>query len=94
MRIVFTILLYLLGSQASLSASPLMIDPNICSSEENTDSSCELHCISKGIESKFLNFENFIYFYSFINDYSLQIKKLNLLFKIEPKSNSPPEYLI
>ena len=94
MRIVFTILLYLLGFQASLSASPLMIDPNICSSEENTDSSCELHCISKGIESKFLNFENFIYFNSLINDYSLQIKKLNLLFKIEPKSNSPPKYLI
>ena len=94
MRIVFTILLYLLGFQASLSASPLMIDPNICSSEETKDSSCELHCISKGIESKFLNFENFIYFYSLINDYSLQIKKLNLLFKIEPKSNSPPEYLI
>ena len=68
-----------------------MIDPNICSSEEKTDSSCELHCISKGIESKSLNFENFIYFYSFINDYSLQIKKLNLLFKIEPKSNSPPK---
>ncbi len=59
MRIVFTILLYLLGFQASLSASPLMIDPNICGSEENKDSSCELHCISKGIESKFLNFENF-----------------------------------
>ena len=53
MRIVFTILLYLLGFQASLSASPFMIDPNICGSEENTDSSCELHCISKGIESKF-----------------------------------------
>ena len=94
MRIVFTILLYLLGFQASLSASPFMIDPNICGSEENTDSSCELHCISKGIESKFLNFDNFIYFHYLINDYSSQIKKLNLLFKIEPKSNSPPKYLI
>ena len=41
MRIVFTILLYLLGFQASLSASPLMIDPNICSSEEKKDNSCE-----------------------------------------------------
>ena len=92
MRIVFIILLYLLGFQASLSASPTMIDPNICSSEEKTDSSCELHCTSKGVESKFLDFENFIYFHSLINDHSLQIKKINLLFKIEPKSNSPPKY--
>ena len=94
MRIVFTIILYLLGFQASLSASPSMIDPNICTSEEKTDSSCELHCISKGLESKFLNFETFIYFHSLINDYSLQIKKFNFLLKIEPKSNAPPKYLI
>ena len=94
MGIVFTILFYLLGFQASLSASPIMVDPNICSSEEKTDSSCELHCISKGVESKFLNLENCIYFHSVINDYSLQTKKFNLLFKIEPKSNSPPKYQI
>ena len=94
MRIVFTVLFYLLGYQVSLSASPLIIDPNICSSEENKDSSCELHCISKGVESKFLNIENFIYFNSLINDYSSPKKKFNLLFKIEPKSNSPPKYLI
>ena len=94
MRVVFTILLYLLGFQVSLSASPLIIDHNICSSEEKTDSSCELHCISKGVESKFLNFENFIYPLSLIKDYSFQIKKFNLLFKIEPKSNAPPKYLI
>jgi len=94
MRIVFTILLYLLGFQASLSASPLMIDPNICTSEEKTDTSCEFHCISKGVESKFLNFENFIYLHFLINNYSLQIKKFNLLFKIDPKPNSPPKNLI
>ena len=94
MKIVFTILLYLLGLQASLSASPLMIDPNICSSDENTDSSCELHCISKGVESKFFNFDYFVYFNFLINDYSLQIKKFNLSFKIEPKINAPPKHLI
>ena len=89
MRIVLTTLLYLLGFQFSLSASPLMIDPNICSSEEKKESSCELHCISKGVESKFLNFENFVYFH-----FLLHIKKINLFFKIEPKSNSPPKHLI
>ena len=94
MRIVLTTLLYLLGFQFSLSASPLMIDPNICSSEEKKESSCELHCISKGVESKFLNFENFVYFHSLINDYSLRIKKFKFLLKIEPKSNSPPKHLI
>ena len=94
MRIVLNILLYLLGFQFSLSASPLMIDPNICSSEEKKESSCELHCISKGVESKFLNFENFVYFHFLLNDYLLHIKKINLFFKIEPKSNSPPTHLI
>ena len=94
MRIVFTILIYLLGVQAASSTSPLIMDPNICSSEENKDSSCGIHCILKGVESKFLSFENFINFHFLINDYSLQIKKFNLLFKIEPKSNSPPKNLI
>ena len=94
MRIIFTILIYLIGFQASLSASPSIVDPNICSSEEKKDSSCELHCISKGVESKFFNFENSIFFFYFIGDYSLQIKKFNLIFKIEPKSNAPPKYLI
>ena len=58
MRIFFTLLLYLMGIQAALSASPPIMDPNICSSEEKKDSSCELHCISKGIESKVLSFED------------------------------------
>ena len=94
MRIVFIVLLYLLGVQASLSASPQIMDPNICSSEEKKDSSCELHCISKVIESKLLSFNNIISLNLFIYEYSLKIKKFNLLFKIEPKSNAPPKYLI
>ena len=94
MRIVFTILLYLLGVQASLSTSPPIMDPNICSSEEKKDSSCELHCISKGIESKLLSFDNIISLNLFIYDHSLKIKKFNLLFKIEPKSNAPPKLLV
>ena len=94
MRIVFIVLLYLLGVQASLSASPQIMDPNICSSEEKKDSSCELHCISKGIESKLLSFNNIISLNLFIYDYSLKIKKFNLLFNIEPKSNAPPKLLV
>ena len=94
MRIVFTILLYLLGVQASLSTSPPIMDPNICSSEEKKDSSCEFHCISKVIELKVLSFDH-IFSYPFsIDDYSSKIKKFNLLFKIEPKSNAPPKLLV
>ena len=94
MKIVLTILFYLLGVQVSLSASPLIIDPNICSSGEKKDNSCDLHCISKGIESKFLSFENIIYFVFYNNDNSLHIKKISFIFNVEPKSNSPPKFLV
>ena len=94
MKIVFTFLLYLLGIQASLSASPPIMDPNICSSEEKKDSSCELHCISKGIESKVLSLD-YIFSYPFsMDDNSSKVKKFNFLFKIEPKSNAPPKLLV
>ena len=94
MRIVFTVLLYLLGVQASLSASPLIMDPNICSSEEKKDSSCELHCISKGIESKVLSLDYIFSYLLFMDDNSSKIKKFYFCFKIEPKSNAPPKYLV
>ena len=91
MKIVFTILFYLLGVQSSLSSSPAIIDPNICSSEEKEGGSCELHCISKVVESKLLSFDNFISFCILVDDHSLKIKNFNLLFRIEPNSNSPPK---
>ena len=94
MRIVFTVLLYLLGVQASLSASPQIMDPNICSSEEKKDSSCELHCISKGIESKVLSLDYIFSYLLFMDDNSSKIKKFYFCFKIEPKSNAPPKYLV
>ena len=94
MRIVFTLLLYLLGVQASLSASPPIMDPNICSSEEKKDSSCELHCISKGIESKVLSLDYIFSYLLFMDDNSSKIKKFYFCSKIEPKSNAPPKYLV
>ena len=94
MRIVFTILFYLIGVQASLSASPSMTDPNICSSEEKKADLCELHCISKGLESKLLSFENIIPFVFFNNYNSLNIKRFILIINVEPKSNSPPKFLV
>ena len=94
MKIVFTFLLYLLGIQASLSASPPIMDPNICSSEEKKDSSCELHCISKGIESKVLSLDYIFSYLLFMDDNSSKIKKFYFCFKIEPKSNDPPKYLV
>lgn len=94
MQILFTVLFYLLGVQASLSTSPPIMDPNICSSEEKKDSSCEIHCMSKGGESKSLSFDNITIFTLFIDDYSLKIKKFHLLFEIEPKSNAPPKLLV
>ncbi|MAJ66861.1 MAG: hypothetical protein CMM89_01255 [Rickettsiales bacterium] len=94
MKIVFTFLLYLLGIQASLSASPPIMDPNICSSEEKKDSSCELHCISKGIESKVLSLDYIFSYLLFMDDNSSKIKKFYFCFKIEPKSNAPPKYLV
>ena len=94
MRIVLTVLLYLMGVQASLSASPPIMDPNICSSEEQKDSSCELHCISKGIESKVLSFDYIFSYPICMDDNSSKIKKFNLLFKIQPKSNAPPKPLV
>ena len=94
MRIVFTLLLYLLGIQASLSALPPIMDPNICSSEEKKDSSCELHCISKGTESKVLSLDHIFSFPLSMEDNPSKIKKFNFLFKIEPTSNSPPKSLV
>ena len=94
MKIVFTFLLYLLGIQASLSASPPIMDPNICSSEEKKDSSCELHCISNGIESKVLSLDYIFSYLLFMDDNSSKIKKFYFCFKIEPKSNAPPKYLV
>ena len=94
MRIVLTLLLYLLGVQASLSASPAIMDPNICSSEEKKDSSCELHCISKGIESKVLSLDYIFSYLLFMDDNSSKIKKFNFCFKIEPNSNAPPKPLV
>lgn len=94
MRIVFIVLLYLLGVQASLSASPQIMDPNICSSEEKKDSSCELHCISKGIESKVLSFDYIFSYLLCMDDNSSKIKKFKLLAEIEPKSNAPPKPLV
>ena len=87
MRIVFTVLLYLLGVQASLSASPQIMDPNICSSEEKKDSSCELHCISKGIESKVLSFDYIFSYLLFMDDNSSKIKKSILKRSIKQSSN-------
>ena len=94
MRMVLTVLLYLMGVQASLSASPPIMDPNICSSEEKKDSSCELHCISKGIESKVLSLDYIFSYLLFMDDNSSKIKKFYFCFKIEPKSNAPPKYLV
>ena len=74
MRIVFTILLYLIGVQSSLSETPIMMDSNICSSEEKNERSCELHCISNAVESKYPISEEIFRFEFFIQYFSPKIK--------------------